>query len=72
MRNRLAFLALFGLAGLVANASKVKKADSNFTFGTLNIEPMYPAFRVKDPYFDYGLSCYPCIQNNYIYCREGT
>jgi hypothetical protein len=33
---------------------------------------MYPAFRVKDPYFDYGLSCYPCIQNNYIYCREGT
>ena len=34
--------------------------------------PSYSAFNSVDPSFDSSLSCYTCIQNDYLYCRQGT
>ena len=32
----------------------------------------YNPFNSIDPHFDSSLSCNNCIQNDYLYCRQGT
>jgi hypothetical protein len=66
MRNIV--LPLVILVGYVSGA----KRNSTSSMSQSGGGPSYSAFNFVDPYFDSSLSCYNCIQNDYLYCREGT
>ena len=48
------------------------KRNSSSSISPMSPAPTYSAFNFVDPYFDSSLSCYNCIQNDYLYCRQGT
>jgi hypothetical protein len=68
MRNTaLPLVILLGLArGLIWNWE-----DLASTKEIRNISA-YSPFNYLDTYFNSSLSCFNCIQNDYLYCRQGT